>query len=135
MAGVQIEGARQLRATLKRAGGDLQDLRAANRRAATTVVPAAAALAPKRSGALAASVRAGATTRAGVVRAGKKRVPYAGPVHWGWPSRPDPARGIRGGPIKPHPFLMQAAQDTEPQWVPIYEAEIISAIRKVKGKK
>lgn len=134
MAGVRIEGARQLRATLKRAGGDLQDLRAANRRAATTVVPAAAALAPKRSGNLAASIRAGATTRAGIVRAGKKRVPYAGPVHWGWPSRPDPARGIRGGPIKPHPFLMRAAQDTEPQWVPIYEAEILSAIRKVKGK-
>lgn len=134
MAGVEIEGARMLRSTLRRAGGDLQDLRAANRTAVEIVRPVAAALAPKRTGKLTATLRTGATVKAGILRAGRKSVPYAGPVHWGWPSRPDPSRGVRGGPIRPDPFMSRAAQITEPTWVPVYMAEIQSALRKVKGK-
>lgn len=123
-----------LRATLRRAGGDLQDLRAANRRAVETVRPVAAALAPRRTGRLAATIRVGATVRAGILRAGRKTVPYAGAVHWGWATRPNPAKGVRGGPIRPHPFMTRAAQATEPVWVPIYQAEIVSALRAVKGR-
>lgn len=134
MAGVEIEGARMLRSTLRRAGGDLQDLRAANRAAVEIVRPVAALLAPKRTGKLTASIRTGATVKAGILRAGRKAIPYGGAVHWGWPSRPDPARGVRGGPIKPYPFLSRAAQMTESTWVPVYMAEIQSALRKVKGK-
>lgn len=134
MVGVRIDGGRRLRSTLKKAGGDLQDLRAANRRAVDTVKPVAAALAPRRSGRLDGTIRTGATIRAGTIKAGKKLVPYAGPIHWGWPTRPQPEREIYGGPIRPNPFLSRAAQITEPAWVPIYEAEMLDVIRSVKGK-
>jgi hypothetical protein len=135
VAGVRIDGARRLRATLKRAGSDLSDLKAANRHAASTVAPVAAAMAPKRTGRLAPSVRVGATAKAGIIRAGRKRVPYAGPIHWGWLTRPNPAQGWAGGPIRGNPFMTRAAQVTEPTWVPIYEKELLEAIRKVKGKR
>lgn len=121
---VHVEGAKQLRRTLKQAGGDLSDLRMANRHAAETIVPIAAGLAPVLTGRLKASVRAGATNRAGIVRAGFKKVPYAGPIHWGWP-----ARGTH-----PHPFLSLAATGSEALWMEAYMDEVDSAIRKIKGK-
>jgi hypothetical protein len=63
-------------------------IRQANKAAAEMVAPMARALAPQRSGRLAASVKARATQRSGAVVAGSKvRVPYAGPIHWGWPKR------------------------------------------------
>ena len=54
----------------EQAGADLKDLRDINEQAAQIVAPAAKALAPQRSGRLAKSIRAGATQKAGVVRAG-----------------------------------------------------------------
>lgn len=134
-SGVEIEGLNRLVRTLRRAGVDLDDLKAAHRRAADTVLPAAAAATPSRSGRLAASLRASSTARAGVVKAGgKAKAPYANPVHWGWFSRPNPEKGWRGGPIRPNSFMSRAAQRTEPAWVPHFEAEMLDAIRKVKGK-
>jgi hypothetical protein len=41
-------------------------------------------------------------------------VPYAGPIHWGWPSR-----GIAA-----QPFVSDAAVRTETVWLPIYAAEL-----------
>lgn len=62
-------------------------------------------------GALKGTLRSGASSRAGVVRIGKKLVPYAGPIHYGWPSRPDRSKGWRGGPIPPNPFLYEALDE------------------------
>jgi hypothetical protein len=42
---------------------------------------------PNRTGRLRQSVRAAGQAKAGVVRAGFKSVPYAGPIHFGWPKR------------------------------------------------
>lgn len=132
---VQIEGLNRLVRTLKRSGADLSDLKTAHRRAADTVAPAAAAEAPHRTGRLAASIRASATDRAGVIKAGgKAKAPYANPIHWGWFSRPNPGKDWAGGPIRPNSFMSRAAQRTEPAWVPAFEAEIHDALRKVKGK-
>lgn len=124
-----VEGARQLRRTLKQAGADMADLKAINRHAAAVVLPVAASNAPVRTGALAKSVRVGATASAGVVRAGNNRktaagVPYGGVIHWGWP-----ARGIRA-----NTFITDAARATEPVWVELYVREMNDAIQKVKGK-
>lgn len=126
---VRVEGAAMLRRTLKKAGSDLKDLKAANRAAAGVVAPAAAANAPKLTGALAASVRVGATNSAGVVRAGNNRrtaagVPYGGVIHWGWPQR-----GIRA-----NTFITDAAQATESVWVALYIEQMNEAVRNVKGK-
>ena len=128
MTGVKIEGAARLRSTLRRAGADLSDIKAANRAAAAVVLGPASATAPKRVGRLAASVRIGATNKAGIIRAGNGRksggVPYAGVIHWGWPKHG----------IKPRPWIATAAKATEPQWIPIYEIEMRRAVAKVKGK-
>jgi hypothetical protein len=69
------------------------------------VAGTARTLVPVRSGRLAKSIRAGVTARTGVVRAGTKDVPYAGPIHFGWFVRKPPAVG---GPIQPQPFLYDA---------------------------
>ncbi|QFG13041.1 hypothetical protein PBI_SCHIEBS_12 [Gordonia phage Schiebs] len=124
MAEVRIEGGARLRRTLKAAGVDMKELSAINRKAANVVATAARPTAPVRSGALARSVRAGATAKAGVVRAGNKAVPYAGPIHWGWP-----ARGI-----EPHPWIADAAQATESEWVAQYFEHVEDVLDSVKGR-
>jgi hypothetical protein len=64
---------------------------------------------PVRSGRLKSTMRVSASTRSGSVRAGGKRsAPYAGPVHFGWPNRPNLARSWYGGPIRPNTFLYSA---------------------------
>jgi len=64
---------------------------------------------PVRSGKLKSSLRVSGTTRAGSVRAGGKRsAPYAGPIHFGWPNRPNLQKSWYGGPIRPNPFLYSA---------------------------
>jgi len=62
-------------------------------------------------GALKSTLRSGASARAGVVRLGKKLVPYAGPVHYGWSTRPDAAKGWLGGPIPKNEFMYEALDE------------------------
>lgn len=121
--GIRIEGAARLRRTLKAAGDDLSDLREANQAAVGIVTSAGRARTPRRTGRLASSVRGSATARIATVRAGGAAVPYAGPIHWGWP-----ARGIAA-----QPFLSEAARETEPRWIGLYEAAVETAINKVEG--
>ena len=123
-AGIKVEGQRELRKTLRAAGDDLEDLKAAHKAAAEIAAGGSRPLAPVRSGDLAGTIRAGGTKTSAVIRAGKKVVPYAGPIHWGWP-----ARGI-----EPHPFLADGAQRTEPQWVELFYQALDKALKKVKGK-
>ncbi len=120
---VQIEGMKRLRRELKRAGVDLADLREVNMSAARTVSSAAKPMAPHQSGTLAGSVRPGASRTAGVVRAGGARVPYAGPIHWGWPRRN----------IRAQPFLADAAKATEPAWVETYFRELDRVLSNIAG--
>jgi hypothetical protein len=120
---VEVRGGRELRRTLKAAGDDLSDLKDANQRVGNVVVARATSLAPRRSGALAGAMRATRAATSVTVKAGGARVPYAGPIHWGWP-----ARGITA-----QPFLSDAATGTESTWVPIYESELDRIIERVKG--
>jgi len=57
------------------------------------------------------------------VQAGRASVPYAGPIHWGWPARN----------IEPQPFLTDAAVATEPRWTAQYLEDVEAALAKVKG--
>lgn len=121
---VRIEGLNNLVRTLKKAGLDISELKTANRRAGEIVAHEAAARAPRQTGALAGSIRAASQQRRARITAGRKgSVPYAGPIHWGWPSR-----GIRG-----NPFLSQAARDTEPRWTAQYREDVERALANVKG--
>lgn len=134
--GVNVVGGNRLRASMRKAGMDLKQLTAINKEAATIVATAAKATAPvgkpsrkrgrgrpKSGGALKASIRAGATTKAGVIRAGGARVPYANVQHWGWPSRN----------IEPQFFISDAAVATEKVWVKNYERKMNAVIKQVKG--
>lgn len=100
-----VSGARRLRATLAAAGDELVDLRQANRDAAEVAAGAARQAAPRRSGALVASILPSAVKGGALVRAGGPRVPYANVIHWGWR-----ARGIES-----QPFALQAAEQTAPR--------------------
>lgn len=120
---VRLEGAAELRRTLRAAGDDLGDLKAAHQAAAEVVAPAAASAAPFRSGRLAASVRGSGTKTAAQVRAGSARVPYAGVQEYGWP-----ARGIVA-----QPYLVPSAEATEPIWYDAYVAEVDTILGRIKG--
>lgn len=125
MAGalVEVRGARQLRTTLRKAGLDLSDLKAAHAQAGEIAAAGGKAQAPIRTGALASTIRSSGTNTGATIRAGFARTPYANPIHWGWP----------GHNIKPNPFLSEGAQDTEPDWVAVYEAAVDEALNQVKG--
>lgn len=122
----KLEGARRLRATLRKAGDDLSDLKAANLKAANIVAPVARNRAPRKRGRLEQTVRPGATKTAAIIRAGnnaKAGVAYANPIHWGWFARH----------IKPTLFLSRAAQESENQWIVPYEQALDNAVQKIEG--
>jgi hypothetical protein len=119
---VRVEGARELRRTLRAAGDKLGDLKAVHQKVGGIVVARATGTAPRRTGRLAASVRAGRLASGVAVRS---RLPYANPIHWGWP-----ARGIAA-----QPFLSTAATDTEPTWIQVYEAEMERIVNSIRGDK
>jgi hypothetical protein len=113
---VKVTGAKELRKAIRQVEdaaakkGMQADLKGAYRTAARAVEVQAKMEAPRRSGRLAGSIKAkGTTTGASIVAGGLKSVPYAGPIHYGWPSRPNKSKGWRGGPITANPFLTRAA--------------------------
>ena len=109
VAQLRLIGYRELKRDLRRMGDEaIADLKRVNKEAADMVADTARPEIPVRSGRLKGTLRTTGTMRGGVVRMGRKAVPYAGPIHFGWPNRPAPARGWRGGPIAPNPFLYEA---------------------------
>lgn len=130
-SGIRIYGGRELRRALRTAAGDLDDLKTAHRKVAEIVAEAARIAAPKRSGKLASSIRSNAGQRYARVSVGNNRktasgIAYAGPIHWGWPTGspklPEKLRNIQGREwfIAPNPFVVDAAQATEPVWSRVY---------------
>ena len=118
-----------LRATLRQAGDDLEQLKAIHSRVASVVEARARALAPKVTGTLASTIRSSGTKTAAIVRAGYKRTPYPGPNNWGWP---ESAGGIKGSFAGEH-WITKAAKDTEPEWLAMYLADVNKALSKIKG--
>lgn len=132
--GVNVYGDQRLIRTLRKANLDVKQLTAINRGAASTVAAAARVRAPLgvksrkskkryRPGKLRASIRPGATTRAGVIRAGGPRVKYAQAIHWGWPKRN----------IQPSYFISDAAIETEPVWIKDYVKHMNQVVKSVRG--
>jgi len=119
---VRVEGLAQFVRAMKAAEVDVDDLKDANQAAGAIVLNAAQARAPRRTGALAGSGRANRAVRKAVIRFGSARVPYAGPIHWGWPRRH----------IRPQPFALDAAQASEPVWLGIYARELVKIAAEVE---
>jgi len=120
---VTVEGVKRLARTLREFGVGLDDLKDANAAASAMVAREGASRAPRRSGALAASVRGSRQAARAVVAVGGARVPYAGPIHWGWPARGIPRR----------PFVLEAAEATQASWLAEYEAEIERIASSIEG--
>jgi hypothetical protein len=120
---VRVEGLSAFIRAMRDAEADLDQFKDASQRAGTIVLNAATARAPRRTGRLASSGRASRAARRAVVRFGSARVPYAGPIHWGWPRRH----------IAAQPFAIDAARATEPTWLGGYARELEHIATKVEG--
>jgi len=122
-ATVIVEGAEHLAATLRAAGIAMADMPDENRSTAATISRAALSRVPRRSGALAASIRADTAKGEAIVYAGSYSVPYAGVINFGWPARN----------ISAQPFLTDALTSTESQWLKDYERGIQHICDSVRG--
>ncbi|GAA2118607.1 hypothetical protein GCM10009802_20330 [Streptomyces synnematoformans] len=120
---VAVEGGRELRRRLRDIDGGLEDLKTQHRWVARYVTQAALPGTPRRTGRLASTGRASGTKTASIVRFGRASVPYAGPIHYGWPARHIPA----------HPWVIDAAQRTEPVWRGHFEDSIRTLVERTPG--
>lgn len=110
--GIQVDGLNKaIRQLNKLEPSVTEEIKALNKTLAGQVASTAANKAPVRTGKLRNSVRAGASKRSGTVKAGKKAVPYAGPIHFGWSRRN----------IAPNPFMWDALDarrsEIEREWL------------------
>lgn len=121
--GLEVTGARELRRTLRAAGDDLSDLKEAHRESAHIAAGGTQQHTPTRTGRLRGSVRSSGTLTAGIIRAGRASVPYANPIHWGWPAHH----------IKAQPYATEGSRATEPRWTVVFETALNNALAKVKG--
>lgn len=118
---VQVTGAKELRKALRHMGADLKDMQRTNKAAAKVVADRGREIAPRETGALAGSTRATASQREGAVLAGSRSVPYAGPIHFGWPRHN----------IEPNPFLYDAADQRGDEVRDVYERRVSELVRRL----
>lgn len=126
---VTVEGLNELRRFIRRFPDDLSKdgLKRIHDKVAEPVESEAKSRVPRRSGRLAGSIRrAKGSTKAATVRAGRASVPYAGPIHFGWPNR----RVVWGKqtdgpvPIRAQPFLTDALDAKREVVFDMYEDEL-----------
>jgi len=112
---IRIEGIDKLRrALVKLDDAAKQDFKAAGKTAAEIVERQARTEVPVRSGNLKNTIRSSGQQRGGVVSAGRAKVPYAGPIHFGWGRRR----------IHPNPFLYRAADKRVDEVTEAYLAQV-----------
>lgn len=121
-ATVNVPGLAKLVRTMRKAGIDMSDLKAANQAAGSIVSAGGRQSAPRRTGALAASIRPSKTARKAVVRAGGGRIRYARFQEFG--SSKNEATH----------FLYGSAERTQPEWVPEYERELSRIMARIQGE-
>lgn len=135
---VRVEGLRELRRELRKAGPEgRKAVTRAARTAGRIVRDEARSDAPKRSGRLAKSVKNTASQSRATVTAGGAKAPHAGPVNFGWPARSMSAalagssspywaavgrKGVRG--IKATHFLEDAVSARWDDVARTYEEEV-----------
>lgn len=119
-ASIQVDGLRELRATLRAAGLAYDELKGAGLEAAGLVLDLARQLTPVDSGALVGTERAAGQAKGAVVRAGYASVPYAGPIHFGWPDHG----------IAPNPFMYDALDERRGQVVEAYQRSVDDIARR-----
>lgn len=102
---IRITGLSKTLKAMEAAGTDAESMRDLMHAIGMIVVGAARPRTPVLTGSLAGTLRAGRGKTKAVARAGRASVPYAGPIHYGWPRRN----------ISPQPFLVAAFQSQRGQ--------------------
>lgn len=123
---LRVDGARQLRATLKAAGQGVQDLKDAHKKVADIVADEArpnAPVGPPEGGHIRDTMRTAGTAAEAIVRVGKARQPYGGPIHWGHKSRG----------IEAQPWVYEAAKATSDRWFGLYADAVQDIVNTVEG--
>lgn len=117
----EVLGLREIQRDLRRLSDDTkEDMKDTHLAAAEVVVMGAKRYVPYRTGRLAQSIRALASKSSGRVRAGSASVPYAGPIHFGWPARR----------IKPQPFIYDAMDERVDVIRKLYDDRIEQLLRR-----
>lgn len=117
---VKVEGLNKTLRALQAVGVQVDDLKDTMAEIAAEGARLASSFAPKRTGRLAGTVRGNRAKSRAVVAAGRARVPYAGPINYGWPNRG----------IKAAYFMQKADAELAPKAVVMLEKGIDAAIRK-----
>ena len=117
---IKITGLSEVQRKLRKLSTDALDLNKTefletNKQVAEIVINETKKYVPILTGALAAAIRNASTKKSAKVRAGNAAVPYAGPIHFGWPSRS----------IKPNTFLYEAIDARKSEVANRY-AELVS---------
>jgi len=117
---IKIEGLSKVQRDLRKLSTDALDLNKTefletNKQVAEIVINESKKYVPFLTGALAAAIRNASTKKSAKVRAGNVAVPYAGPIHFGWPARS----------IKPNTFLYEAIDARKSEVANRY-AELVS---------
>lgn len=120
---ITVDGVRELRKQLRQVKDkELDDeLKAIHKGIADEIIQRALPNVPVKTGALKRSVRSSGSLNAAVGRAGRKTVPYAAPIHWGWRKRN----------IRARPFLTDAAEAIERDITDRYEQAITQLLERV----
>jgi len=119
---LKIEGLREVQRDLRRLGDATKnEMKETHREAGAVVARVAKTLAPVRTGRLSSTIISSPTQRQGRVRVGRgQSIPYAGPIHFGWPARR----------ISPQPFIYDALDSRRDEVRGIYDRRIGELIRK-----
>lgn len=111
----EIEGLREVQKALNKfSDATRKEMQSTHLQAAEIVVGASKRFVPIKTGALAQSIRAAAVMSGGRVKVGSASVPYAGPIHFGWPARR----------IKPQAFIYDALDTRRGEVSRLYEKRI-----------
>ena len=111
----EIEGLREVQKALNKfSDATRKEMQSTHLKAAEIVVGASKRFVPIKTGALAQSIRPAAVMSGGRVKVGSASVPYAGPIHFGWPARR----------IKPQPFVYDTLDTRRGEVSRLYEKRI-----------
>jgi hypothetical protein len=117
---VQVLGLDRLRFTLEAASERIEDLSQPAEKTSAFLASRGRADAPRRTGRLAASVRAAPDRNDAVVTSG---LAYSNRTHWGYRRYRQAAQ----------PWLAEGARNTEGAYLDYYEERVASVMRAVKG--
>lgn len=121
-ARVEIVGLNNLISTMRKAGADLSDLKAANQKAGQIVADAAKGVVPTRTGRLQGSIRSARQAKAAVVKAGGSGIRYARFAEFG------------SAKIRAYHYIYGSAERTQPEWLDAYEQEVQKIIFSINGQ-